>query len=66
MKAIITFNCHLEIDIDDARRISETSVTQRIGQLKGILLREFECERAEITGYQAMLVPYDLNCTMSK
>ncbi len=61
MKEIITFYCHLQIDIDDAQRISEMPVTQRIEQLKGILLREFECERAEITGYQETLVPYDLN-----
>ena len=56
MKAIITFDCHLQIDIDDASRDRKTPTFQQLQQFKDLVAQSFGCERVEITGYQVILV----------
>ncbi len=51
MKAIITFNGHLEIDIDDKSRDKIVSEDEQIEQLKCLLMEECDCENVEISGY---------------
>lgn len=58
MKVMITFDCHLQIDIDDAPRDRKTSTLQQLQQFKDLVARSFGCERVEITGYQVILIPY--------
>ena len=55
MKAIVTFNCHLQFDVDDDMRDRLAPVSQQIEQLKN-LLTEGGCEHAEISGYHFVLV----------
>lgn len=58
MKAMITFNCHLQIDIDDASRDRKAPTLQQLQQFKDLVMQGFDCERVEITGYQFILMPY--------
>ena len=51
MKAIITFNSRLEIDIDDKLRDKIVSEDEQIEQLKCILTEECDCEHVEISEY---------------
>lgn len=58
MKAIITFDCQLQIDIDDASHDRKAPTLQQLQQFKGLVMQSFDCERVEITGYQFILMPY--------
>lgn len=58
MKAIITFDCQLQIDIDDASHDRKTPTLQQLQQFKDLVAQSFGCERVEITGYQVILTPY--------
>lgn len=58
MKAMITFDCHLQIDIDDTSRDRKAPTLQQLQQFKDLVMQGFDCERVEITGYQVILIPY--------
>lgn len=58
MKAMITFDCHLQIDVDDASRDRKAPTLQQLQQFKDLVMQCFDCERVEITGYQFILMPY--------
>ena len=55
MKAMITFDCHLQIDVNDDRK---QPTLQELQQFKDLVMQCFDCERVEITGYQFILMPY--------
>jgi len=55
MKAIITFNAHLEIDIDDKSRDEIVSEDVQIVQMKHLLMEECGCEHVEISEYHMEL-----------
>ena len=57
MKAIITFDCHIEIDVDDKSCRDIVPVREQIEQMETLLKEECDCERVEITGYNYYLVP---------
>jgi len=51
MKAIITFNSRLEIDIDDKMRDKIVSEGEQVEQLKNLLMEECDCEHVDISEY---------------
>lgn len=51
MKAIITFNCRLVIDIDDESRDDIVPENQQIERLKCIMMEECDCEHVDINEY---------------
>ena len=55
MKAIITFNSRLEIDIDDKMRDKIVSEDEQVKQLKSLLTEECNCEHVEISEYRIEL-----------
>lgn len=55
MKAIITFNANLEIDIDDKSRDEIVSEDVQIEQMKRLLMEECGCEHVEISEYHMEL-----------
>lgn len=55
MKAIITFNGHLEIDIGDKSRDEIVSEDVQIEQMKRLLMEECGCEHVEISEYHIEL-----------
>jgi hypothetical protein len=55
MKAIITFNSRLEIDIDDKMRDKIVSEDEQVKQLKSLLTEECDCEHVEISEYHMEL-----------
>ena len=55
MKAIITFNSRLEIDIDDKMRDKIVSEDEQVKQLKSLLMEECDCEHVEISEYRIEL-----------
>lgn len=58
MKAIITFDCQLQIDVDNASYDRKTLTIQQLQQFKDLVAQSFDCERVEIIGYQFVLMPY--------
>ena len=57
MKAIITFDCHIVVNVDDDPHNSIITTRQRIQKLEDLLRKELNCENAEVTGYQYTLFP---------
>lgn len=55
MKAIITFNSRLEIDIDDKMRDKIVPEDEQVKQLKRLLTEECDCEHVEISEYRIEL-----------
>lgn len=55
MKAVITFNCRLEIDVDDKMRDKIVSEDEQVKQLKNLLMEECDCEYVEISEYRIEL-----------
>ncbi len=55
MKAIITFNSRLEIDVDDKMRDKIVSEAEQVKQLKSLLKEECDCEHVEISEYRMEL-----------
>lgn len=55
MKAIITFNSRLEIDIDDKMRDKIVSEDEQVKQLKSLLMEECDCAHVEISEYHVEL-----------
>ena len=51
MKAIITFNANLEIEIGDKSRDEIVSEDVQIIQMKHLLMEECGCEHVEISEY---------------
>lgn len=55
MKAVITFNCHLEIDVDEKSRDAIVPESDQIEQLKCLLMEECDCEHVDISEYRMEL-----------
>lgn len=56
MKAIVTFNCHLEFDLKEPLE-DMIPKDEQIKNMELALKDELGCSRAEVIGYQVVLVP---------
>ena len=52
MKAVVTFNCRLEIDVDEKLRDNIVPENDQIKQLKCLLMEECDCEHVDISEYR--------------
>ena len=56
MKAIVTFNCHLEFDFKEPPG-DMIPQGEQVKNMELALKDELGCSRAEVIGYQVVLVP---------